>query len=121
MTQDIKALVQETIESYYEYVTKIQGGCAVIAQAFKQNDTQAGLEGIVNLSEGLTWLFETEKLLAEQSYKIDSPVAQVVPLFIKMNAAIEANAHEDLVALLEDELSPLFKNASEWKFEEIVS
>lgn len=121
MTQNVKQLIEETMESYYEYVVKIEGGCASIAESLKQNDQQAALQGIVDLSEGLIWLIEAEKLLEIHSYHIASPVAKVIPLFAKINKAIETNAFEQLNVLLEDELSPLFKNASEWKFEEVVS
>lgn len=121
MTQNVEQLIQDTMESYYEYVVKIEGGCNSIIDSLKANEQQTAMRGIVALSEGLVWLFDTETLLQGHSYKIDSPVAQITPLFEKLNAAIEANNFEEVTNLLELELKPLFANAKQWKFEETIS
>ena len=121
MAENIEQLVEDTIESYYDYIVKIESGCTTIATSFKRDDIATGLQGIVNLSEGLSWLIEAENLLEGQSLKIDSPIATVVPLFEKVNTAIEASDYTAVVALIEDELKPLFKDASSWKFEQVIS
>lgn len=121
MTQDVQQLVQETMESYYEYIAKLQGGCEAIIVSLKAGDTASGLQGIIDLSEGLVWLLETEQLLALHAYKIDSPVSTVSPLFGKVNDAIEATDFAAVITLLEDEIKPLFTNVNEWKFEEITN
>ncbi|MEK4698586.1 hypothetical protein MKX47_03265 [Solibacillus sp. FSL R7-0668] len=121
MTQNVEQLVQETKESYYAYIVKVQGGCEAIIASLKAGDNASGLQGIIDLSEGLAWLLDAEQLLSIHSYKIDSPIASVSPLFGKMNDAIEANDFATVIALLEDEVKPLFTNAAEWKFEEITN
>lgn len=121
MTQNTEQLIQETMASYYEYVVKVEGGCTNIAQSFKEKDFNTGLQGIVDLSGGLVWLLEVEERLQEHSYKINSPVGQVAPLFEKMNNAIEASNFDEVIHLLEVELRPLFSNAKDWRFEEVVS
>lgn len=121
MAQTITQLVEDTKASYYEYVVKIEGGCASIAAAFKAGDIANGLQGIVDLSEGLSWLIEAENLLKEQSFQIASPIASVVPLFEKLNTAIAETQYDAVIALIEDELKPLFKHAAAWKFEEVIS
>lgn len=121
MTQNVEQLVQETMESYYEYISKLQGGCEAIVVSLKEGDTASGLQGIIDLSEGLVWLLDAEQLLALHSYKIDSPVGNVSPLFGKVNDAIEASDFASVITLLEDEIKPLFNNAANWKFEEIAN
>lgn len=121
MSQNTEQLIEETMHSYYEYIVKIEGGCAVIADAFQANDIATGVQGIQALSEGLTWVLETEGLLQEHSYSINSPVTKVVPLFKKINAALETGDFIAVSTLLNDELKPLFNNANEWKFEEVIS
>lgn len=121
MTQNLEQLIEETKESYYEYVLKIENGCSVIVEAFKEQDINSALKGIVQLSEGLTWLIEAEELLEVHSYKIESPISQVSPLFSKINNAIEVNNFDEVNKLLEDDLKPLFKNSVEWKFEKVIS
>lgn len=121
MTQNTKQLIQETMESYYEYVRKIEGGCTTITHFLKANELNEGMQGIVDLSSGLLWLLEVEERLQELSYKIDSPLRQVASLFEKINEAIEVNNMEDVINLLEIDLRPLFGNAREWRFEKAVS
>lgn len=121
MTQNVEQLIQETIESYYEYVAKIEGGCNSIIDSLKNNEQQIAMRSIVTLSEGLIWLLDTENLLQGNSYKIDSPVAQITPLFEKLNTAIEEHNFEKVTNLLEFEFKPLFSNAQQWKFEEVIN
>lgn len=121
MTENTLALIEDTQSSYYEYVVKIEGGCMQIVNAFESNRVVEGLQGIVDLSEGLSWLIEAENLLKEQSFQIASPIASVVPLFEKLNTAIATTNYDVVIALLEDELKPLFKHAAEWKFEKVIS
>lgn len=121
MAQTITQLVEDTKASYYDYVVKVEGGCTTITTAFKSGDFANGLQGIVDLSEGLSWLIEVENLLKEQSFQIDSPISSVVPLFEKLNTAIATTNYDVVIALLEDELKPLFKHAAEWKFEKVIS
>lgn len=121
MTQNVEQLVQGTMESYYEYVVKIGGGCATIANAFENNDVQAGVQGIRAFSEGLSWLVEAENLLQLQSYQIGSPISQVIALFEKVNDALQATEYQEVGRLFKEEVQPLFKQANEWKFEEVIS
>lgn len=121
MTQNVEQLVQETMESYYGYIAKLQVGCEAIIVSLKEGDTTSGLQGIIDLSEGLVWLLDAEQLLAIHSYKIDSPVGTVSPLFSKINDAIKAKDFAKVIILLEDEINPLFNNTADWKFEEITN
>ncbi|MEK4424140.1 hypothetical protein [Solibacillus sp. FSL K6-1523] len=121
MTQNVDQIIQETMQSYYEYVVKIEGGCSYITNAFSTNEIEAGIQGIQALSEGLSWLIEAEKLMQIHSYQIQSPISEVIPLFEKINAALEAENFDELGTLVEMELRPLFKHAVDWKFIQKVS
>ncbi|OCS89634.1 hypothetical protein [Caryophanon latum] len=121
MAENIVALIEDTKVSYYEYVVKIEDGCTRIVAALKADQLAEGLRGIVDLSEGLSWLIEAETLLKGQSLHINSPISSVVPLFEKINVAIEATNYNEVISLIEDELKPLFKNAADWQFEEVIS
>lgn len=121
MLQNIDLLVQETMESYYEYVLKIEGGCLIIANAFENMDVQIGIQGVQTFSEGLSWLLEAESLLQMQSYQIASPISQIAVLFEKINDALEAHKYQEVGFLFKEEMQPLFKKASEWKFSKIMS
>jgi len=121
MTQNVGQLIEETMHSYYEYIVKIESGCTVIAKAFETGDIATGVQGIQAFSEGLSWLVEIENLMQLHSYRINSPVGKVIPLFEKINVALEAGDFATVSVLFENKLKPLFQNASEWKFEKAVS
>ena len=108
---NINLLVSETMESYYDYVTKLEAGCVAIVHSFKNDVLPEALQGVINLSEGLSWLLEAEKLLEVHSFKIESPIQQISPLFSKISSSIEDNHFDEVVRLIESELMPLFKNA----------
>lgn len=88
MTQKITQLIEETMQSYYEYLVKIEGGFGIIAKAFQTDDIATGIQGIRALSEGLSWMIEAENLLQLHSYRITSPVSNIIPLFKKINLAL---------------------------------
>ena len=121
MTQNTTQLIEETMQSYYDYVLKIENGCSVIAKAFLKKDIQIGMAGVQSLSEGLTWLLEVESLMQAHSYRIENPIGKVVPLFEKINEALVAEDFQLVGTLMDEELKPLFKNVAEWKFEEVIS
>lgn len=58
----------ETTESYYAYITKLESGCESMIMSFKEGDNVSGLQGIIDLSEGLVWLLNAEELLEIHSY-----------------------------------------------------
>ncbi|WP_341322421.1 hypothetical protein NSQ62_02855 [Solibacillus sp. FSL H8-0523] len=121
MTQNTNQLIQEAMESYYEYVAKIEGGCNSIVELLKADEVEKAMHGIRDLSDGLVWLLEVERHLEGHSYKIDSPISQITPLFQKINEAIETNNLEAVINLFEAEFNPLFLNAKQWQFEEVIS
>lgn len=121
MTQNVRELIEDTMQSYYEYIVKIEDGCAVISKAFIKKDIQTGVSNLQFLSEGLSWLIEAENLMLMHSYQIESPIKQAIDLFKKINTAISTEDFKQVGKLLENELKPLFKNASEWKFTELIS
>ena len=121
MTQNTNQLIQEVMESYYEYVAKIDAGCNSIVELLKADEVERAMHGIRDLSDGLVWLLEVEHLLEGHSYKIDSPISKITPLFQKINVAIETNKLEAVINLFETKFNPIFLNAEKRKFEEIVS
>lgn len=121
MSTNLMQLISETKQSYYEYALKLEGGCEVIINAFRSGDISTGINGIQSLSEGLAWMIDAESLLEIHSYKIESPINKITPLFERLNAALASENFEVVSSLLEDELKPVFKGAENWVFEEIIS
>ena len=120
MTQNVNEIIEDTMKSYYEYIVKIENGCTVISNAFIKKDFQTGVINLQFLSEGLSWLIEAENLMLIHSYQIESPIKQAIDLFKRINSAISNEDFEQVGKVLENELKPLFKNASDWKFTKFV-
>ena len=117
----IQTLIKETTVSYYSYVTNLDTGTGIIVQLFKQNEIEAALHSLSALSEGLVWLLEVEQLLAAHSYRTNSPISEVLPLFQKIKEAMDNQSYTLVSEILEEEFQPLFRKASDWKFELVTS
>jgi hypothetical protein len=121
MTTNKNQLIEEIKESYHDYALKLEGGVMNIVNSLKSNNTQEGIAGIQALSEGITWMLDTESLLEAHSFKSNSPIQTISPLFEKINAALAVENFEQVSELLEIELLPMLKDAKDWTFEEVIS
>lgn len=118
--EQIGQLIEETMESYYEYVSKVEDGCQIIANLIKEDDVPAAMRAIVDLSEGLFWLSKVEQQLLNQSYKITSNVQYASSLYRGINAALEVKNYQVVALQFEKELKPLFVDAKSWAFEKVI-
>lgn len=121
MSINIEQLVNETVESYYDYALKLEGGCNYIINAFQSGNVAEATASIQALGEGLAWMVDAEGLLALHSLEINSPIQQITPLFEKINNALAAENFEVVTSLFDQELKPLFKNVQDWQFTEVIS
>lgn len=114
-------LIEETMQSYYEYIVKVEDGCQVIFNLVDEGDIQAALRLIVDLSEGLAWLTEVELLLQQQSYNIESNVQKANALYRGINAALKMKNYKVVALQFLNEIKPLFAQAPTWQFEKTYS
>lgn len=114
-------LIEETMQSYYEYIVKIEDGCQVIYDLIEEDDIQAAMRLIADVSEGLAWLTDVEQLLQHQSFTIESNVQKANALYRGINAALEVKNYKVVALQFLKEIKPLFAQAPTWQFQQSYS
>ena len=112
-----KQLIEETMQSYYDYIVKIEDGCQVIFDLIDEGDIRAAMRMIIDLSEGLAWLTEVEQLLQHQLFGIESNVQKANTLYRGINAALEMENYKVVALQFINDVKPLFTEAKTWRFE----
>lgn len=112
-------LIEETQQSYYEYVLKIQDGCKRIANYLQKGDLELAFQNISYLSEGLEWLYTVEQYMSSFQFQIHSQISEAIELIQKINQALEERDFNTISNLFENEMSAIFSSASEWIFEQV--
>ncbi|MEY2371416.1 hypothetical protein [Lysinibacillus capsici] len=112
-------LMQETQQSYYEYVIRIEQGCHQIANMLRIGQQADALQMIIDLSEGMGWLVSVEHYMIEQNYKVNSQTKEALVMLNEINHALEISDFVTVADLFEYEIAPLFASASEWIFEKV--
>lgn len=112
-------LLMETQQSYYDYVVKIKGGCQQIADYLRGGKQAEAFDVIANLSEGIAWLVSVEQHMAENFFRVNSRLKEVVDMLNEVNEALEIGDFVTVADLFEYEIGPMFESASEWTFEKV--
>ena len=117
----VDQLVKDTQQTYYEYVSKIEQGCIQIATDLRVGNNDAAFKEIINLTEGFGWLLDVEAHMLENSYKVNSRLAEALDFLNEASDALEGGDTVTVADLFEYELAPLFSSATEWTFSEITN
>ncbi len=112
-------LMQETQQSYYEYVVRIENGCQQIANMLRVGQQTEALQTIIDLSEGMGWLMTVEQYMMEQGYKINSRTNEALDMLNDVNYALEISDFVTVADLFEYEIAPIFSSSSEWIFDKL--
>lgn len=113
-------LIEETQNSYYEYISQISKGSLLICNKFREGDIAQATISILDLVEGLTWLLQVEEAMKEKNYKIQSATQIASEYLSEINEALSRQDYVFVADLFEYEISPIFSNANSWRFEKIL-
>ncbi|WP_342470155.1 hypothetical protein [Ureibacillus sp. FSL K6-3587] len=119
MSHELKKLIEETQQSYYEYVAKIPDGCQLIASCLQSGELDQAFSMIADFGEGLEWLLAVETYMLSYHYQIHSRIEEAVELLNEVNAALEKQDIPVLTRLFDPQLASIFNSASEWIFERV--
>lgn len=119
MSHELKKLIEETQQSYYEYVSKIPNGCQQIAFYLQTGDFGKAYSLIADFSEGLEWLLSVETYMLSYHYQINSRIEEASELLKDVNIALENQDILTLIHLFDFQLTSIFDSASEWVFEKL--
>lgn len=103
-------LLQETIESYKDYLEKIPGGATYIANSLREDRIQDALKAIRDFSEGLIWLSEANQLINKNSVIIELNINRIFEFLQEINEGLESQDYLLVADLFEYEIAPFFED-----------
>ncbi|MFT9819928.1 hypothetical protein [Lysinibacillus sp. NPDC056185] len=113
-------LINETKESYFNYVNKISRGCRLIAEDLRQGKMAIAFQNIIDLAEGLNWLISVEDKMSQLNITVNSSIKEASEFFIEINIALEQENYILVADLFEYEVQALFEASEDWTFEKKV-
>ncbi len=111
-------LIRETMVSYNEYLSKLPNGCQKIADDIRQDNLSDALKGILQVSEGTTWLLDANTLLEKNSFSNPLNPDKIHEFLNEVNNGLELQDYVIVADMFEYEIKPFFESCKEY---EIVS
>lgn len=103
-------LLQDTLESYKEYIEKIPGGATYIATSMREDRIQDALKSIQDFSEGLIWLADVNQLIKKNGVRIELNINQIFVYLQEVNEGLENQDYLLVADLFEYEIAPFFED-----------
>ncbi|MEQ2527511.1 hypothetical protein WMO40_12415 [Bacillaceae bacterium CLA-AA-H227] len=116
---DTLTIVQETQQTYYEYINQVEKGCLQISEYLRTEQISEALNTIIQFSEGIVWLLQVEELMNKNGFSMDSLIHKANEFLNEINQALEIRDYVFVADLFEYELNPLFKEQALKRFSEI--
>lgn len=99
--------MQELMESYNEYILKLEAGCLFIAEELRMNKEDA-IQHIYNFSEGMEWLILVSRKFKEQQIEVELDEAKLIAQLQEINEAIQRKDMNLVADLFEYEIAEYF-------------
>ncbi|GEK33617.1 hypothetical protein [Kurthia sibirica] len=101
--------MEEIIESYNEYLTKLPGGCLAIATLLREGDLHGALSSIKDFSEGTGWIMQVNEKLAAVSTIEKIDFKRIQEFLLEINSGLEIQDFVLVADLFEYEIAPFFE------------
>lgn len=105
----MEQLINETVESYNEYLGNLPKGCTAISDKIRQNNMSDALNEILNFSQGISWLTEVGVMLRLQNIDVQLDVSPIQEFLSEINDALAIQDYTLVADLFEYELAPFFE------------
>lgn len=112
-------LIKETMESYNEYLLKMPAGCQRVADDIRQDNLSDAFKGILQFSEGATWLVDANFLLEKNSYINPINPNKINGYLNEINSGLEIQDYVIVADMFEYEIKPFFEDCSFYDLSEI--
>lgn len=104
--------IKETIESYIEYISKVEFGSKFIAELLREDRIAEALTNIVNFSEGMDWIIKATVLLKENNISIPMEEAEISGFLEEINSGLEIADYLSVADIFEYEIAEYFSKLS---------
>lgn len=102
--------LNEIIDSYNQYVSKIPTGCMRVVELFQQDKSVIALEQVANFSEGISWLISAKNYLIANDINITWNEQALIEFLKEINSGLEIQDYVLVTDLFEYEIIPFFEN-----------
>lgn len=101
--------LNDIVESYNQYISKIPTGCTRIVELFHQDQSVEALNHIADLSEGIGWLVSAKNYLLTNDINIDWDEKELIDYLEEINKGLELQDYVLVADLIEYEIIPFFE------------
>ncbi|MCT6925674.1 hypothetical protein [Metasolibacillus sp.] len=102
-------IINETIESYNQYMEKIPVGALYIAECLRTDKISEALSDITAFSEGVLWLIDVKILLARSHINAQLEIEKIQEFLSEINMGLEINDYVLVADMFEYEIAPFFE------------
>ena len=110
-----KNLLNESIESYEQYVNKLPSGCFKIAEYLRNNEINLAMQNILNFSDGIIWISDMVEAIKQYGVNVPLDVTKVNDFLNQTNKALENKDYILVADLFEYEFAPFFESVNNSK------
>ena len=107
--ENINQLVEDVLNSFNEYVSKVPNGISQIIKNLRNGNTDVAMELILQLIEGIQWLNEVNLLLEQNDSPIKMDKDILNKFLVEINEGLELNDINLVSDVLEYEMKPFFE------------
>ncbi len=109
MKLELELNEQEIFESYIQYIDKLSVEIIKLAEYFRTDKLEFGLRGILDLSEGLTWLNLSNEYLVNKNKVKEINFIAIQSYLLEINEGLEIGDYVLVADILEYEIAPYFE------------
>lgn len=108
----MRKLLNETIDSYNQYIEKIPSGALYIANRLREDKISEALLGIKSFSEGVIWLVEASDLLQKNGVSKKLEIGKIQDFLSEINNGLEIQDFILVADMFEYEIAPFFEECT---------
>lgn len=112
-------LMIDTMESYNQYISSLPNGCQVIADLFREDRIQEGVRNILQFSEGMGWIVDANRLLAENGQSVLLQPEKIHEFLEEVNSGLEIQDYILVADMFEYEIKPFFEECTLYEISEV--
>lgn len=106
----MEQIVQDTIISFNEYISKIPNGALYIADQLRSSQVDKANSAINDFAEGIDWLIQVNRTLDEKGFPLDMDLLKLQAHLLEINSGMLQEDYVLVADLFEYEIKPFFEN-----------
>lgn len=101
---------EEILTSHNEYIKNVPNGVRDVSNLFRVDALEKALQGVLDFSEGMTWLTSANKYLVLEKKIKEIDFAKITEFLLEINESLENQDYVLVADLFEYEIAPFFEH-----------